>query len=927
MHALILDPYRNLVPPGVAGELYLSGICLGLGYLNDEGMTNAAFVENAFPEIGYNRLYKSGDLVRYLPDGNIEFLGRIDHQVKIRGFRIELGEIESVLGQHPAVREAIVVAREDSSEETDTPENPKSTKRLVAYVVARKEKSLASTDLRSFLRQKLPDYMVPSAFVFLDSLPLTPNGKLDRNLLPTPDQNRSELEESYVAPRTPVEELLAQIWVKLLKVDKVGIHDNFFDLGGHSLKATQVMSRVREAFQVDVPLRHLFEAPTVAELALKIDPEASGSSKIEEFARSLSEVESLSEEEIERQLAGESTSESSKTMHEGNSSHRRGSGERLNQESGATIYQLLRVWAEDTPEAIALVSPGHEPITYRQLLVQTDSIIESLSAIGIGRNDRIAIVLPNGIEMAVLLLGISCAAISVPLNPLYRENEFESYLHDIGAKALVFQAGVSSSTVSVAQRHGIQVIELVSSAKDGSNLFTLKVSGSVSSVPQHHLEPDSVALILHTSGTTAKPKRVLLTHKNLCASAFSVRETLALTCDDRCLNVMPLFHIHGLIGGLLSTLAAGASFAATPNFDPSCFFKWMKDFKPTWYTAVPTIHQAILRCARERGETIEAGRLRLIRSSSAPLPRKIMAQMEEIFKVPVIEAYGMTEASHQITSNPLPPSQRKAGSVGIATGTEVAVTNEAGNVLAAQESGEIVLRGASVTAGYEPNDANGESFRNGWFRTGDLGYFDSDGYLFLTGRLKEIINRGGEKISPCEIDEALLDHPDVLQAVAFSVPHPSLGEDVAAALVVRDRLKTTEATIRDYLSGRLASFKVPAHLLIVDDIPRSATGKIKRAAVAGTFAERLQAGFIAPKNDLEMLVADIYADVLEIEQVGTGDNFFALGGDSLRATQVISRLRSLFSIELPIATLFSKTTVAELAQEIAVKNEKENGAG
>ena len=609
-------------------------------------------------------------------------------------------------------------------------------------------------------------------------------------------------------------------------------------------------------------------------------------------------------------------------MQKGNSSHFRNGGERMNAESAATIYSIIRAWAQDTPEAIALVSPGRAPITYRQLLIQTDSIIESLSALGFGRNDRIAMVLPNGIETVAIFVGVSCAAIGVPLNPSYQENELESYLSDLGAKALVVESRVHSSAVSVAQRHGMPMIELVSSPKPGASLFTLSASAPVSSAaPQHPPEPDNVALILHTSGTTAKPKRVPLTQSNLCASAFSVRDTLALTCQDRCLGVMPLFHIHGLIGGLLSALAAGGSFASTPSFDASCFFDWMSEFDPTWYTAVPTIHQAILRCARERTEPIETGRLRFIRSSSAPLPRNVMSQLEEVFKVPVIEAYGMTEASHQITSNPLPPSQRKVGSVGVATRTEVAVMDEAGKVSAPGTRGEIVVRGANVTAGYEPNEANSESFRNGWFRTGDLGYFDSDCYLFLTGRQKEIINRGGEKISPFEIDQALLEHPEIVQAVAFAVPHPLLGENVAAALVVRDPVRTTEAIIRRYLSGRLASFKMPAHLLIVDDIPKSATGKIQRAAVASTFAERLSAEWVAPRDDLEMLVAGIYADVLEVERVGADDNFFALGGDSLRATQVISRLRSLFSIDLPIATLFSKTTVAELAQEIALSVE------
>jgi acyl-CoA synthetase (AMP-forming)/AMP-acid ligase II/acyl carrier protein len=598
-----------------------------------------------------------------------------------------------------------------------------------------------------------------------------------------------------------------------------------------------------------------------------------------------------------------------------------GNGDRMEETRGGTIYQLLRAWAKATPEAIAIASPSHEPITYWQLVSQVDFVIKSLNEIGIGRKDRVAIVLPSSFEMAITFLGVSCAAISVPLNPSNRENEIDFYLSDFPAKALVVQSGVDSSAVSAAQRRGIPVIEVVSTPNAGSSVFILKASAPVSSARYRLAEPDDVALVLHTSGTTSKPKRVPLTHRNLYASAFSVRETLKLTSSDRCLSVMPLFHIHGLIGGLLSSLAAGASFALTPNFDGNCFFDWMKELNPTWYTAVPTIHQAILRCARERIETIETSRLRFIRSSSAPLPRRVMAQLEEVFKVPVIEAYGMTEASHQITSNPLPPSERKVGSVGTATHTEVAIMDEAGNVLAAGKRGEIVLRGASVTPGYEPNEANKESFTNGWFRTGDLGYFDSDGYLFLTGRLKETINRGGEKISPCEIDEALLDHPDVLQAVAFATFHPSLGEDIAAVVVVRDQLQTTEASIRDYLIGQLATFKMPSHLLIVDDIPKSSTGKVQRAGLAKTFAERLQGGFVAPKNNLEALVARIYADVLEIQQVSASDNFFALGGDSLRATQVISRVRSLFSVNLPIATLFLKTTVAELAEEIAASAE------
>jgi acyl-CoA synthetase (AMP-forming)/AMP-acid ligase II/acyl carrier protein len=592
----------------------------------------------------------------------------------------------------------------------------------------------------------------------------------------------------------------------------------------------------------------------------------------------------------------------------------------MNERRGDTIYQLLRAWAEETPEAIAIASPGNEPITYSQLVNQVNFIIKSLTEMGIARNDRIAIVMPNSAEMIAVFLGICCTAISAPLNPLYTEQEIYFYLADLPAKALVIQSAANSQAASAARKRGTPVIE-VAPVPNTICRFTLK-GPALSSLAQHRLPTlKDIALILHTSGTTSKPKRVSLTHRNLCASAFSIRDSLSLSSGDRCLNVMPLFHIHGLVGGLLSSLAAGASFAAISNFDSNYFFDWMKELKPTWYTAVPTIHQAILRCARDRAETIRESRLRFIRSSSAPLASEALEDLERVFKVPVIEAYGMTEASHQITSNPLPPFERKKGSVGVATITEVAIVDEEGRFLAVGKRGEIVLRGANVTAGYEREKSNKPSLINGWFRTGDLGYFDSGGYLFLTGRLKEIINRGGEKISPREIEGALLEYPGVLQAVAFAIPHPSLGEDTAAAVVVRDPIETTEASIRAYLIGRLATFKVPAQLLIVDDIPKSSTGKIQRAALAERFATRLQGGFIAPKNELEALVASIYADVLEIQQVSAGDNFFALGGDSLRATQVISRVRSLFAVNLPIASLFLKSTVVELAEEIAASVE------
>ena len=346
-------------------------------------------------------------------------------------------------------------------------------------------------------------------------------------------------------------------------------------------------------------------------------------------------------------------------------------------------------------------------------------------------------------------------------------------------------------------------------------------------------EDGDIALVLHTSGTTSRPKIVPLSHINVTASAYHIGQTLALTPDDVCLNIMPLFHIHGLIAASLSSIAAGASVVCTPGFNALKFFAWFEEAHPTWYTAVPTMHQAILTRAERNREIIAKGRLRLIRSSSSSLPPQVMEALEATFHVPVIEAYGMTEAAHQMASNPLPPRQRFSGCVGIAAGPDIAIMNEDGGLLASGALGEIVIRGRNVTGGYEANpDANAKAFTNGWFRTGDQGVIDQDGYLRLTGRLKELINRGGEKISPLEVDTIIMDHPAVAQVVTFAVPHDKLGEDVAAAVVLREGAVCDERELRDFVSARVADFKVPRKIIFLAEIPKGATGKLQRIGLA-----------------------------------------------------------------------------------------------
>jgi acyl-CoA synthetase (AMP-forming)/AMP-acid ligase II len=507
-------------------------------------------------------------------------------------------------------------------------------------------------------------------------------------------------------------------------------------------------------------------------------------------------------------------------------------------EAGLTHYPadtVLALLARGAEAAPAIGAPGRPWLTHGGLRALASRTIADLNRLGIGRNDRVAMVLANGPEMAAGFIAIAAGATTAPLNPAYKSDEFDFYLSDLNARALVIQQGMDSPARAVAAARAIPVIELVPAADGPAGAFTLAPASLMSGTPAHPgpAEAQDVALVLHTSGTTSRPKIVPLRQINITASAYNIGESLALTPDDVCLNIMPLFHIHGLIAATLSSIAAGAAVSCTPGFNAFRFFAWFDEVRPTWYTAVPTMHQAIHGLAARNKEIIARGRLRFIRSSSASLPPQVMEAVEQVFGVPVIEAYGMTEAAHQMASNPLPPRRHFPGAVGLAAGPEIAIMDEAGHIQPAGGLGEVVIRGRNVTAGYENNpSANATAFTNGWFRTGDQGYLDQDGYLRLTGRLKELINRGGEKVSPIEVDTVLLDHPAVEQALTFALPHDKLGEEVAAAIVLREGQSITDHELRDFAGKRLAAFKVPRRIVFLKEIPKGATGKAMRIGLA-----------------------------------------------------------------------------------------------
>ena len=601
----------------------------------------------------------------------------------------------------------------------------------------------------------------------------------------------------------------------------------------------------------------------------------------------------------------------------------------------STIVEILGAQSLQRPDAPALLAPDRRAGTYADLRRQVDRVAATLRDAGLGHRARIAVCVPNGPEAASAALSVAAAATCAPLNPAYQAGEFRFYLEDARADAVIVLQSERGAIRDVAAELGLAVIEMVVDPAAPAGCFELRPAGtalrragsaSAAADTADNAEtaetgrwpsPGDVALILHTSGTTARPKIVPLSQANLVASARSIAAHLALSPDDRCLNVMPLFHIHGLVGALLATLAGGGSLVCTPGFDERAFFDWVTEFEPTWYTAVPTIHQAIVANGAAYRSRAPSHRFRFARSSSAALPPTTLAALESLLGAPVLEAYGMTEASHQMATNPLPPRARKPGSVGLPAGVEIAILDDAGRELAQGATGEIAIRGPGVTAGYENNpEANAKAFTHGWFRTGDQGRLDTDGYLVIAGRLKEIVNRGGEKVSPREVDEALLEHPDVAQAVAFALPHPSLGEDLAAAVVPKSGCTPDEAQLRGFLLSRLAGFKVPSRIVFVDAIPKGPTGKVQRTSLHEKLGPALATTFVAPRTEAERTVEAIFREVLECGPLGAHANFFAAGGDSLRGSQVIVRLNERLSLELPVTAIFRHPTIDELARAV-----------
>lgn len=499
---------------------------------------------------------------------------------------------------------------------------------------------------------------------------------------------------------------------------------------------------------------------------------------------------------------------------------------------GVPVLTISALLEGPDAQALALADTLRRGLTYAELRALVDRTHQILSHGGLRAHDTVAVALRNGPETAALFMALVTYCRVAPLNPGSTRNEIAFALRDLQASAIITSDDVPEA-VQAAEESGVPRMLMVSSGGPSFGDFALscEIQPVTPASPPSAPGPDDIALLLHTSGTTARPKLVPLTQRNLTLSARGVADSLGLSPADTCLSIMPVFHVHGLVAGLLASLAAGATVCLAPGFKATSFFSWLDSSQASWYTAVPTMHQAILARARHNKDFLDRHKLRFIRSCSSTLYSSVWEELRSVFGVPVLNAYGMTEAAHQISSVRLPGSS--CATVGFGSGSEICIMDVDGRLLPPGQVGEVVLRGEQIMSGYlRPEGVNESAFSNGWFRTGDEGLQNSDGSLCLTGRLKEMINRGGEKISPYEVEETLLLHPAVDQAIAFSWPDTMLGETVAAAIVIQDGCKVEKRDLLRLAGQRLARHKLPQRLFFVKEIPRGATGKPQRIGMA-----------------------------------------------------------------------------------------------
>jgi acyl-CoA synthetase (AMP-forming)/AMP-acid ligase II len=600
----------------------------------------------------------------------------------------------------------------------------------------------------------------------------------------------------------------------------------------------------------------------------------------------------------------------------------------------STIGGEIRRRAELQPDHTAVVASGFAPLSYRELQRLIDEVRVALRQAGFGQSARVAVAIPNGPQAALAIVAVTCSAVSIPLNPRQTVSEIETCLAALRPDALLLVKAADSAARRAAERKGITIIE-ATQAKGGAIGFSIgEPESSIAAKPNASDEPDgdALAFILQTSGTSAGPKLIPTSHRNMLAAAARVQAWFDLTPQDRCLSVSPIFYAHGLHVTVFAALLSGGSVAFPTDASKFDYSEWFGNLRPTWYSAGPTLHHLVLDQTKSGADAKTGHSLRFVLSGGAPLPRNVLEGLEHALGVPVVEHYGSSEAM-QICSNLLPPRGSKLGTVGVPWPNTILIVGEDGGRLPSGAQGEILVGGPTVVSGYlDASELNSFSFVDGWFKSGDIGSLDEDGFLALHGRKDDLINRGGEKISPVEIDDALMRHPAVAEAAAFPVPHPRLGEDVAAAVVLRRGMKATPIELRGYLLERLAPFKIPRRIVIRDQLPKGQTGKVMRRRLAEGLEEKIAAEtrIAAPQSiedtsvysDLVIKLTEIWERLLKITPLPDED-FFQNGGDSLLAMEMLVELEVLTGRTISNSILLEAPTIGLLAQKLSERDHTE----
>lgn len=573
------------------------------------------------------------------------------------------------------------------------------------------------------------------------------------------------------------------------------------------------------------------------------------------------------------------------------------------------IAAVIRANANAWQDAPAMVGSHFAPLSYRELQDHIDKVRASLREAGLGSEAKIAVALSNSAQAAITIVAIACSATAVPIDPKLTATEVDRCFAILHPDAVIVLRDNSCAALSTAEQQGIPIIE-ASVTQAGRLGLTYAIPRIAAAQPEGDPDPETPIFILHTSGTTAQPNLVPFSHRNMLAVTERLATWFDLTPTDRCLNVSPVYYSHALTTTVLPPLLTGGSVAFpanATNVDPG---EWLGDLKPTWYSAGPTLHLAMLEKLQQRADTRHG--LRFISSAGAPIPKEVREPLESMLGIPILEHYGSSETA-QIATNRPAPGPSKPGTVGIPWPDIIMIAGDDGQPLPRGERGDILVRGPSVTAGYlNAPELNRAVFIDGWYRTGDIGSLDADGFLTLHGRKKELINRGGEKIAPMEIDQALMRHPGVAQAAAFAVPHPRLGEDVAAAVVLNPGTKVSPDELREFVAADLASFKIPRRITIVDQLPKGISGKVQRMRLREMLEAAPEHGGM--ENQMHADLIQVWKKLLKRNDISLDDDFFEKGGDSLLAMDASVELQKLTGRSLPEAILFDAPTVRELAK-------------